>query len=36
MNVKKKDRLFNVVITVFIVLAAIMFILPTVLTIANS
>jgi multiple sugar transport system permease protein len=36
MNVKKKGRLFNVVITVFIVLAAIMFILPTVLTIANS
>ncbi|HRR75385.1 MAG: carbohydrate ABC transporter permease [Ruminococcus sp.] len=36
MTVKRKDRVFNIVLTVFIAIAALAFILPTVLTIANS
>ncbi|MBR3282435.1 MAG: carbohydrate ABC transporter permease [Ruminococcus sp.] len=36
MTVRKNNRMLNIVLTVFIALAALMFILPTVLTIANS
>lgn len=36
MIVRKNNRMLNIVLTVFIALAALMFILPTVLTIANS
>ncbi len=36
MTAKRKNRVFNIVLTVFIAIAALAFILPTVLTIANS
>ena len=36
LSVQKKKQLTNRVITIFICFAAVMFILPTVLTIANS
>ena len=36
MTRRKKTRIFNAVLTVFIALAAVMFLMPTVLTIANS
>lgn len=36
MTVKKRKRIFNILIAVFICAGAVMFIMPTVLTIANS
>lgn len=36
MNLKKKERMLNIIITVFACIAAVMFLMPTVLTIANS
>lgn len=36
MTLKKKERMLNIIITVFACIAAIMFLMPTILTIANS
>ncbi|MDE6780052.1 MAG: carbohydrate ABC transporter permease [Ruminococcus sp.] len=36
MNVKKRDRIFNILIALFVGFAAVLFIMPTLLTIANS
>ncbi len=36
MTYRKKEKVLNIIITVFVCFAAVMFILPTVLTIANS
>ena len=36
MRAKKKTMVFNMILTVFICVSAILFIMPTVLTIANS
>ncbi|MBO5163422.1 MAG: carbohydrate ABC transporter permease [Ruminococcus sp.] len=36
MTLKKKEHLLNIIITVFACIAAIMFLMPTVLTLANS
>lgn len=36
MTVKKRRRIFNILIAVFVCVGAVMFIMPTVLTIANS
>ena len=36
MTYRKKEKALNIVITVFVCFAAVMFILPTVLTLANS
>lgn len=36
MTIKKRKHIFNIIIAVFICIAAVMFIMPTLLTIANS
>ena len=36
MTRKEKTRIFNIILTVFICVSAVLFIMPTVLTIANS
>ena len=36
MSVRKRQKLFNAVVFIFILAAAVLFLLPTVLTIANS